>query len=73
VPNPVVHTAAVLINGPVADRHQLLLFNSHGVIINQFGFTGNNGTLNLSSRPCGLYFLQDMESGTVVKIIKAIQ
>ena len=57
MPSPVVATTTVKIQGFEEGRHQLQVFNSHGVVVLSTTFEGSQHQLDLTTLPQGTYLV----------------
>ena len=71
-PNPVSGKATVLFQNEMVLNEVFSLFNSSGQLIDKIIFNGKSGTVDLTGKASGLYFLMSPKLGIVVKIQKVI-
>ncbi|WP_462251123.1 choice-of-anchor Q domain-containing protein, partial [Ferruginibacter sp.] len=69
-PNPVVNSATVLFQKKLLLGEEFLLLNNYGKLIDRMIFKGTSGTINLTGKVSGLYFLVSQKLGVIISITK---
>jgi hypothetical protein len=72
-PNPVINRADIFIRQASLGSQNFLLVNSNGIVVDKLIVRGNAGSLNLSNRAAGLYYLVSQKTGETIKLVKMLQ